>query len=193
MAAAGLRRDSPRSSPVHAKSGARTSPRSSSGPRTRSRSTRDPDADASAADARPPPGRARRAHAITQSPQGARQAGTPATCRGCGKPLTDSRRPDCEDCRSKRWIEQASRSRRTTSDVTGDLRDGLAEQLHTAILQSPAGMTRTQIQRLLTRNVPGERIQAALDALQVSGRAQRQRVRTAGRPAERWIATATAL
>ena len=109
------------------------------------------------------------------------------TCRGCGKPLTDGRRPYCEDCRRARWIEQASRSRRTAADVSAELRDGLAEQLHAALIESPGGMTRSQIQRLLSRNVPSERIQAALDRLAESGRARRQRIKTGGRPAEYWI------
>jgi CRISPR-associated endonuclease Cas1 len=112
----------------------------------------------------------------------------PPTCRGCGKALTDGRRPYCEDCRRERWIKQASRSRRTAADVRAELRDGLAEQLHVALVERPGGMTRTQIQRLLSRNVPGDRIQAALDALADSGRARRQRIETAGRPAERWLA-----
>ncbi|MGI8559465.1 MAG: CRISPR-associated endonuclease Cas1 [Solirubrobacteraceae bacterium] len=112
----------------------------------------------------------------------------PPTCRECGKELTDGRRPYCEDCRRQRWIEQAARSRRAAADVSAELRDGLAEQLHAALTERPGGMTRTQIQRLLSRNVPGERIQAALDQLAASGRAQRERVLTAGRPAERWAA-----
>jgi hypothetical protein len=107
-------------------------------------------------------------------------------CRECGRTLTDGRRRYCEACRRARWIEQASRSRRTATDVTAELRHGLAEQLHAAISASPGGMTRTQIQRLLSRNVPGDRIQAALDSLAKSGRAKRQREGTRGRPAERW-------
>ena len=112
------------------------------------------------------------------------KAALPPSCRGCGKPLTDGRRPYCQDCRRARWIEQSSRSRRTAADMTGELRDGLAEQLHAALIDSP--MTRTQIQRLLSRNVPADRIDAALDQLASSGRAKRQRVNTRGRPAERW-------
>ena len=108
----------------------------------------------------------------------------PSMCRGCGKQLSDGRRPYCEDCRRVRWIEQASRSRRTAADVGAELRDGLAEQLHAALIDSP--MTRTQIQRLLSRNVPADRIDAALDQLASAGRAKRQRVNTRGRPAERW-------
>jgi len=112
----------------------------------------------------------------------------PPTCRGCGRALTAGRRPYCEDCRRQRWIEQASRSRRTAAHVGAELRDGLAEQLHAALTERPEGMTRTQIQRLLSRNVPSERIEVALDQLGASGRAERQRVETGGRPAERWLA-----
>jgi len=108
------------------------------------------------------------------------------TCRGCGKSLSNGRQPYCEDCRRERWIKQASRSRHTAADVSAELRDGLAEQLHAALIDSPGGMTRTQIQRLLSRNVPGDRIDAALDQLASSGRATRKRVNTRGRPAERW-------
>jgi hypothetical protein len=42
--------------------------------------------------------------------------------------------------------------------VSAELRDSLAEQLHAALIDRPDGMTRTQIQRLLRGNVPGERI-----------------------------------
>ena len=72
--------------------------------------------------------------------------------------------------------------------MSAELRDGLAEQLHVALTERPGGMTRTQIQRLLSRNVPGDRIQAALDQLAESGRAQRRSVKTGGRPAELWLA-----
>jgi CRISPR-associated endonuclease Cas1 len=116
------------------------------------------------------------------------KASLPPSCRGCGKPLTDGRRPCCQDCRRALWIQQASLSRRTAGDVSAELRDGLAEQLHAALVASSDGMTRTQIQRSLSRNVPGDRIQAALDQLAESGRAQRRRVKTGGRPAELWLA-----
>ena len=100
----------------------------------------------------------------------------PPTCRGCGGALTDGRRPYCESCRGERWIAQAARSRKRPSDLLAELRDSLAEQLHAAILGAEErGMTRTQIQRLLSRNVPGERIQAALDQLAATGRARRTR------------------
>ena len=113
----------------------------------------------------------------------------PPMCRECGKALTDGRRPYCESCRRQRWIEQTSRSRRTVANMSGELRDGLAEQLHEALSARPGGMTRTQIQQSLSRNVPGDRIQAALDQLGAAGRARRHRTPTAGRPAERWVAT----
>ena len=118
------------------------------------------------------------------------KAALPPTCRECGRALSNGRQPYCEDCRRQRWIKQASRSRRTAPDMSAELRDGLAEQLHAALVANPGGMTRTQIQRLLSRNVPGDRIEAALDELAASGRARRQRMSTGGRPAERWIARA---
>jgi len=92
----------------------------------------------------------------------------PPTCHLCGKPLTNGRRPHCESCRRQRWIEQAARSRRIVANLNIELRDGLAEQLHAALADSPTEMTRTQIQRLLSRNVPGDRIQSALDQLATS-------------------------
>jgi nitroimidazol reductase NimA-like FMN-containing flavoprotein (pyridoxamine 5'-phosphate oxidase superfamily) len=64
--------------------------------------------------------------------------------------------------------------------VSAELRDSLAEQVHAALIDRPDGMTRTQIQRLLRGNVPGERMEDALDQLAASGRARRERVRTGG-------------
>jgi hypothetical protein len=82
----------------------------------------------------------------------------PPTCGDCGRALTSGRETHCADCRRVRWIRRAARSRLTASDVSAELRDSLAEQLHAALIDRPDGMTRTQIQRLLRGNVPGERI-----------------------------------
>ena len=112
----------------------------------------------------------------------------PPPCRDCGRALTSGRETHCADCRRARWIRRAARSRLTASDVSAELRDSLAEQLHAALIDRPDGMTRTQIQRLLRGSVPGERIEHALDQLAASGRARRERVRTGGRPADRWMA-----
>jgi len=112
----------------------------------------------------------------------------PPTCGDCGRALTSGRETHCADCRRVRWIRRAARSRLTASDVSAELRDSLAEQLHAALIDRPDGMTRTQIQRLLRGNVPGERMEYALDQLAASGRARRERVWTGGRPADRWMA-----
>jgi len=66
--------------------------------------------------------------------------------------------------------------------------DPLGEQIHTALVRSPAGLTRTQIRDLCQRNLPAERVEQALASLAAAGRARRQRTLTGGRPAELWTA-----
>ncbi|MGH2929718.1 MAG: DUF3987 domain-containing protein, partial [Solirubrobacteraceae bacterium] len=66
--------------------------------------------------------------------------------------------------------------------------DPLAEHIHTALLRSPAGLTRTQIRDLCQRNQPADRVEQALHALAAAGRAHHERTLTAGRPAELWTA-----
>ena len=93
--------------------------------------------------------------------------------------------------RRRRWLEQAARSRqRGVIELGRELRDRLAEQLEAALAHAgSAGMPQTQLQQLLGRNVPGERIDAALAQLADSGRARSARVQgTRGRPARRWHA-----
>ncbi|MGH3180450.1 MAG: hypothetical protein ACRDOE_00855 [Streptosporangiaceae bacterium] len=68
--------------------------------------------------------------------------------------------------------------------------DPVAEQIHTALAASAAGLTRTQLRDLFGRNLPAARIEAALVALGSAGRARCQRATTAGRPAEIWTAAA---
>jgi hypothetical protein len=70
--------------------------------------------------------------------------------------------------------------------------DPLAEQIHAALLHSPAGLTRTQLRDLFHRNRPAGHVEQALHALATAGRARRQRVLTAGRPGELWTAAAPA-
>ncbi|MGH9108122.1 MAG: DUF3987 domain-containing protein [Acidimicrobiales bacterium] len=72
------------------------------------------------------------------------------------------------------------------SDATGD---PLAEAIGAALIHAPAGMTRTEIRDLLGRNRPGAAIDEALGVLAASGRARPERVTTAGRPAQRWVAS----
>jgi hypothetical protein len=68
--------------------------------------------------------------------------------------------------------------------------DPIAEQIHAALATSPDGLTRTQLRDLFGRNLPAARIDAALTVLGASGRAQRHRHATGGRPAEVWCAAA---
>ena len=66
--------------------------------------------------------------------------------------------------------------------------DPVAEQIHTALVASPDGLTRTELRDLFARNQPTARIDAALATLGQTGRAARRRLSTAGRPAEVWAA-----
>lgn len=66
--------------------------------------------------------------------------------------------------------------------------DPVAEQIHAALAASADGLTRTELRDLFARNLPGGRIDAALANLGATGRAQRRRLTTAGRPAEAWTA-----
>jgi len=67
--------------------------------------------------------------------------------------------------------------------------DPLAEQIHAALLRSPAGLTRTQLRDLCHRNRPAAHLEQALHALAAAGKARQQQTLTAGRPAELWTAT----
>ena len=67
--------------------------------------------------------------------------------------------------------------------------DPIAEQIHTALATAADGLTRTQLRDLFARNLPAARLDAALTTLGTAGRTRRQRLSTAGRPAEIWVAT----
>jgi hypothetical protein len=69
-----------------------------------------------------------------------------------------------------------------------DTGDPIAEQLHAALRRSPDGLTRTQLRDLLNRNIPARRLDQALANLAAAGKADRQRILTAGRPAQLWTA-----
>jgi len=71
--------------------------------------------------------------------------------------------------------------------------DPLAEQIHTALVRSPNGLTRTQISHLLHRNLPADQLARALHALAATGRAHPQKILTAGRPTELWTASPRAI
>ena len=85
------------------------------------------------------------------------------------------------------WDYAARSATWALGQATGD---PLAERIHTALLRSRSGLSRTQLSDLLERNQPASRIEQALAALSATGRAKRHRITTAGRPAELWTATA---
>jgi hypothetical protein len=65
----------------------------------------------------------------------------------------------------------------------------LAEQIHAALRNNPAGLTRSQISSALQHHQPAGHIDRALHALAQTGQAAPTRVRTGGRPAQLWTAT----
>ena len=84
------------------------------------------------------------------------------------------------------WDYAARSAAWTLGQATGD---PLAEQLHAALIRSPAGLTRTQLSQLVHRNLPAQQLQQALHALAATGRAHHNKILTAGRPADLWHAT----
>lgn len=66
--------------------------------------------------------------------------------------------------------------------------DPLAERVHTAIRHARDGLTRNQLLDLLHRNISARRLDHALANLAAADKISRQRVLTAGRPAELWTA-----
>ncbi len=73
--------------------------------------------------------------------------------------------------------------------LTGATGQPLAEQIHAALLQHPAGLTRSQISDTLKHNQPAGHLDHALRALQTTGRATVTQIATGGRPAQLWTAT----
>jgi hypothetical protein len=73
--------------------------------------------------------------------------------------------------------------------LTGATGQPLAEQIHTALRHTPAGLTRSQISDTLKHNQPAGQIDDALRALQTAGRATVTQIATGGRPAQLWTAT----
>lgn len=87
--------------------------------------------------------------------------------------------------------DYTSRSARWALDHTTG--DPLAHEIHGALEHAaPGGLTRTQLRDLYHRNQPVARVDQALAALQAAGKITRQRVLTAGRPAELWTSTPAA-
>ena len=75
--------------------------------------------------------------------------------------------------------------------LQGATGDPLAEQIHAALLENPAGLTRSQVSSALQHHQPAGHIDRSLHALAQTGRAAPTRVRTGGRPAQLWTATPT--
>ena len=69
------------------------------------------------------------------------------------------------------------------------LGDALADSI-AAALRSRGRMTRSKISDMLGRHENAARLDAALDALEVAGRAHRSREETGGRPVEYWESAA---
>jgi hypothetical protein len=65
----------------------------------------------------------------------------------------------------------------------------LAEQIHAALRNNPAGLTRSQISDTLKHNQPAGQIDHALHTLQHASRATVTQIATGGRPAHLWTAT----
>ena len=76
--------------------------------------------------------------------------------------------------------------------LTGATGQPLAEQIHAALQQHPAGLSRSQISNLLRHNQPAGEIDTALQALHTAGRATVTRQATGGRPAQLWTAAPSA-
>lgn len=75
--------------------------------------------------------------------------------------------------------------------LKGTTGEPLAEQIHAALRQNPAGLTRSQISHTLKHNHPAGHIHQALHALQAAGRATATQIATGGRPAQLWRTTTT--
>lgn len=70
------------------------------------------------------------------------------------------------------------------------LRDTTADRILYRLRRAgSAGLSRTDISGVFTRNLSAERIGAALELLRGNGRAMCETVSTAGRPTEVWRAT----
>ena len=69
------------------------------------------------------------------------------------------------------------------------LGDEIADQILTALKGKPEGMTRTEIRDFFNRNIPKEKITAALSTLQGANLIKQEKNRSSrGRPIERWFA-----
>ena len=85
------------------------------------------------------------------------------------------------------WRYAEDSARFIFGDATGNpIADDILAGLRTA---GSAGMTRTDISKMLNRNVSSPAIQRALDTLDAAGLAACERRQTDGRPQELWLST----
>lgn len=84
------------------------------------------------------------------------------------------------------WDYCEASARYIFGDATGD---PVADRIMEALRNAPEGLTRTQINDLLGRNIPMPRISEALGLLLRLGRVWLETVATEGRPREFWYAT----
>jgi hypothetical protein len=80
------------------------------------------------------------------------------------------------------WDYCAASAKFIFGEQTGDR---VADQVLSALVERPAGMTKVEVHAILGRHVSGERVAQAIDELQRAGLVDVVRVSTGGRPAER--------
>ncbi len=83
------------------------------------------------------------------------------------------------------WDYCEASARFIFGDSTGD---SVADRIEEALSETPYGLTRTEIAKVLGRNQPAKRIQEALTLLHRFGRARVETVEGRSRPVERWYA-----
>lgn len=84
------------------------------------------------------------------------------------------------------WAYAAASARWTFGDSLGD---PLADEICRALLEAPAGLTRSEVRDLFSRNRSSKDIGHALGRLVAAGRVSVERRQERGRPAEVWRAT----
>lgn len=84
------------------------------------------------------------------------------------------------------WDHAAMSAGRIFGETAGD---PLTDNLLTALRNNTAGLDRTAIRDLFSRNVPGDQISRALDGLAERGLAESETIETGGRPRTVWRTT----
>lgn len=82
------------------------------------------------------------------------------------------------------WRYSEASARYIFGDATGD---AVADKIIATLEEEPDGLTRTDLSHLFKRHKSRGEIDRALDLLERIGRVRREKVETAGRPAERWF------